>query len=71
MPRQDYYRICSRNKGRGIEIRDQRGRVHRGRIVDYNRRGVFLGPLDRRNTEPYFVPYFSIFSLGFLIGLFL
>ncbi len=71
MSRPDYYNLCARNRGRGVEIRDRRGRIHRGRIVDYNRRGVFLGPIDRRGGDPFFVPFFSIFSLGFLFGLFL
>lgn len=71
MSRPDYYRLCARNRGRGVEIRDYRGRTYRGRIVDSNRRGVFLGPMDRRGNNSYFVPYVSIFSLGFLLGLFL
>lgn len=71
MSRPDYYNLCARNRGRGVEIRDRRGRVYRGRIADYNRRGVFIDPAGSWGDDPYFVPYFGIFSLGFLFGLFL
>lgn len=71
MSRPDYYSLCAKHRGRCIEIRDHRGRIHRGRIVNYNRRGVFLGPIGWRGGDPFFVPFVSIFSLGFLFGLFI
>jgi hypothetical protein len=71
MSRPTYYNLCARNRGRGVEIRDRRGGIYRGRIRDYNRRGVFIDPVGRRGDAPFFIPYFSIFSLGFLFGLFL
>ena len=67
----NYHHLCERNRGRAIIIRNRRGRAFRGRIERTNQRGVFLRPLDGPGRDPFFFPFASIFSLGFIAGLFL
>lgn len=68
MSGENYYRLCGRNRGRAIEIRDRRGRAFRGRIGDTHRRGVYLNSLD--GSGGFFFPFLAIASLIFLSALF-
>ncbi|UCZ55352.1 hypothetical protein LGQ02_14515 [Bacillus shivajii] len=40
-----YYELCCRHKGRRVRITDRHGREYVGRIVDVDRRNVYLEPL--------------------------
>jgi hypothetical protein len=46
----NYYETCCRYKGRVVNITCRDGKRHVGRIVDVNRRHVYIEPLGSRGS---------------------